>query len=490
MRDNGGGGGIHNSGELTLTNSTVSGNSAPNGAGIASFGTAQLTNTIVANNPAGSDCRGPSVTSLGHNLDSDGTCGLNAAGDLPNTDPLLGPLQDNSGPTFTHALLPGSPAIDASDDTSAPATDQRGVPRSQGPQSDIGAYARADCAGSASTIVGTNGGETIVGTLRRDVIVAKGGGDTIRALGGNDIVCAGGGNDKVFGGKGRDRLFGGPGRDVLKGQGGNDNLIGQGGHDRLVGGGGNDKLFGNKGDDTLLGGAGNDTLDCGRGLDTGEGGVGVDTVMANCEPPPPTPTPTAPTVRLDYDPDRNVRDANTLTITATFSEAMNATPTIAIDTTGTDLAATDMTGGQGDTVWTYSYNVPARSDGAAVVTISGTDLAGNANDLATNATFTIDNTAPTVALTYNPDRDMSAGENLTITATFSQAINGTPTIEIDTRRTDQAATAMTDSGDQITWTFAYVVPAGSSGAAVVSIAGTDEAGNPNDAATNAVFQIV
>ena len=80
------------------------------------------------------------ITSLGHNLDSDGSCELSGTGDLSSTDPLLGPLQDNGGPTFTHALLPGSPAIDAADDTAAPATDQRGIRRPQGRAGDIGAY--------------------------------------------------------------------------------------------------------------------------------------------------------------------------------------------------------------------------------------------------------------------------------------------------------------------------------------------------------------
>ena len=60
---------------------------------------------------------------------------------LPNTNPDLGPLADNGGPTFTHALLAGSPAIDtASDDCPPPITDQRGVTRPQGPACDIGAY--------------------------------------------------------------------------------------------------------------------------------------------------------------------------------------------------------------------------------------------------------------------------------------------------------------------------------------------------------------
>jgi hypothetical protein len=56
---------------------------------------------------------GGSVNSRGYNLDSDTSCRLTAATDRPGVDPRLGPLQDNGGPTFTHALLPGSPAIDA-----------------------------------------------------------------------------------------------------------------------------------------------------------------------------------------------------------------------------------------------------------------------------------------------------------------------------------------------------------------------------------------
>ena len=62
------------------------------------------------------------VTSLGYNLASDNGGGvLTGPGDQINTDPLLGPLQDNGGPTFTHALLSGSPAINAGDPELHPA---------------------------------------------------------------------------------------------------------------------------------------------------------------------------------------------------------------------------------------------------------------------------------------------------------------------------------------------------------------------------------
>src|SRR5436853_776200 len=69
------------------------------------------------------------VTSHGYNVSSDDAGGFfTGPGDQINTDPLLGPLQDNGGPTFTHALLPSSPAIDAGDPnfTPPPFFDQRG----------------------------------------------------------------------------------------------------------------------------------------------------------------------------------------------------------------------------------------------------------------------------------------------------------------------------------------------------------------------------
>lgn len=129
-----GGGGM-----VTVTSSTVTG--SENGGGIYNEGVGSivvLKNTIVANN-ATADCP-TAVTSAGHNLDSDGTCGLTATGDLPNIDPLLGPLQNNGGPTFTRLPLTSSPVIDVgSPDCPPPATDQRGVARPQGATCEIGA---------------------------------------------------------------------------------------------------------------------------------------------------------------------------------------------------------------------------------------------------------------------------------------------------------------------------------------------------------------
>jgi hypothetical protein len=72
---------------------------------------------------------GGTITSLGYNIASDnGGDVLTGPGDQINTNPMLGPLQDNGGPTFTHALLPGSAAINAGDPsfTPPPFFDQRG----------------------------------------------------------------------------------------------------------------------------------------------------------------------------------------------------------------------------------------------------------------------------------------------------------------------------------------------------------------------------
>ena len=102
------GGGIFNQNvTASITNSTFSGNGASTGGGIFNAsGAVDLTNVIIANSPSGGDCSGSS-TSLGHNLDSDDTCGLTDTDDLPGADPLLGPLQNNGGATDTHALRRG-----------------------------------------------------------------------------------------------------------------------------------------------------------------------------------------------------------------------------------------------------------------------------------------------------------------------------------------------------------------------------------------------
>ncbi len=126
------GGAIFNANaNITIVNSTIAANSS----GIATSGshTTQLKNTILDNVGANAD---DSLTSLGDNIDSDGTAGLGDA--MDGFDPLLGALADNGGSTRTHSLLAGSPAIDPGTVSGAPGIDQRGRGRDVSP--DVGAY--------------------------------------------------------------------------------------------------------------------------------------------------------------------------------------------------------------------------------------------------------------------------------------------------------------------------------------------------------------
>jgi len=175
----GNGGGIYNTGRVELTNVTLNGNSADLGGGIYSSGASQshqstaillnatissntdtggtggiyssptwstftLKNTILAFNQT-KNCTGP-FGSQGHNIDSGSTCALALPGDRSNTDPLLAPLANDGAFLDTQALLPGSPAIDAGDNTGCPLTDARGLRRPKDGNGDgvstcdIGAY--------------------------------------------------------------------------------------------------------------------------------------------------------------------------------------------------------------------------------------------------------------------------------------------------------------------------------------------------------------
>lgn len=199
----------------TITNCTISGNTSPNGGGIAinaTTGTATLAitsctvannigttnggifiessgagtnvavtvrNTIVANNGVnigGTVAPGAfgTITSLGYNLTNDLTnASLNQPTDVVNANPLLAPLQNNGGLTQTHALLPGSPAVDKGSSSGA-LTDQRGVPRpiddavvnnaTGGDGADIGAFERTSpvVVSAASFKRGTQAQESIV----------------------------------------------------------------------------------------------------------------------------------------------------------------------------------------------------------------------------------------------------------------------------------------------------------------------------------------
>jgi hypothetical protein len=141
---------FHTDGNMEILNSTIANNKGPDWAPSAifngSFGgpvpTLKLTNTIISGNQwyACEHWTGANILiSGGNNLVQDDTCNP-VASDLIGMNALLGALADNGGPTWTHALLAGSPAIDAGNDAACPATDQRGIARPQGPNCDIGSF--------------------------------------------------------------------------------------------------------------------------------------------------------------------------------------------------------------------------------------------------------------------------------------------------------------------------------------------------------------
>ncbi|MCB9113536.1 MAG: family 16 glycosylhydrolase [Caldilinea sp.] len=143
---------FHTEGTMEIANSTITNNAGPEWAPSAIFlgewgplvPVLKLTNTIVAGNRwyACERFAAPNPNILisgGNNLIQDASCNP-VASDLILADAGLAALADNGGPTWTHALVDGSPAIDAANATACPATDQRGAPRPVGAGCDIGAF--------------------------------------------------------------------------------------------------------------------------------------------------------------------------------------------------------------------------------------------------------------------------------------------------------------------------------------------------------------
>ena len=134
-------------GTVTVTNSTVAHNF---GGGLQSNSVITLRNSIISNN-GGKNCFNTPHVYAGVSIANDSSCGI--APGILITDPQLAPLADNGGPTMTHALTAGSPAINAGGSCTV-TTDQRYAPRDA--QCDLGAYELAG---------GTTGGTTVALTI-------------------------------------------------------------------------------------------------------------------------------------------------------------------------------------------------------------------------------------------------------------------------------------------------------------------------------------
>lgn len=233
------GGGVRAIGDVGFFSSTIARNRADVG-GAALFSSASgssASNSVFAGNQA--SVRGPlcvrRLFTHGHNVSDAGRCGLNAPSDLTRVDPRIGVLRQNGGPSPTHALKAGSPALGHG--VGCNDRDQRGAPRAD---CDSGAYELVLCLGRPVTIVGTPGPDDLSGGLGRDIFLGLGGHDEFQGSLDIDRACGGNGDDRLIGGPGDDRLAGNRGRDVLLGEGGDDLLLGGRGADVCRGGDGND----------------------------------------------------------------------------------------------------------------------------------------------------------------------------------------------------------------------------------------------------------
>src|SRR3989344_5841442 len=177
-----------------------------------------------------------------------------------------------------------------------------------------------------------------------------------------------------------------------------------------------------------------------------------------------------PTVDLTEDQaDMIVRDADTVTITATFNEAMTSAPTITIDATTDDVTATAMTNTSGN-IWTYTWNVPAGNDGLATVTVAGTDLAGNTYAGVDTLEFTIDNTAPVLTITAPLSGDKVSGDEV---ITFDDGEETAPECSVDDDVYVNCESGVTTLDDIVGSGFADL----DQGAFTLYVRDTDAAGN-------------
>ncbi len=283
------GGGIWNTNTATIANSTITQNTATIGSGISSGDyynnptSVTVTSSIIAGNSGSSETeRFPedttdSFVSNGNNLIGNigtGIVAFSKPTDITGvTDPKLGPLADNGGPTLTHALLADSPAFNAGSNPNTLTTDQRGSGFTRsflGP--DIGAF-EAQPTPSGNALHGTNQNDVIQGLGGNDTIAGSNGNDELQGNAGSDFLSGNTGNDTLFGGSQTDTLNGGAGGDVLRGGTGNDRLFGDNGADTLTGA--NLTSGGSGEQDTLTGGSGADWFVLGDSVQAYYAGSGV-----------------------------------------------------------------------------------------------------------------------------------------------------------------------------------------------------------------------
>jgi hypothetical protein len=197
---------------------------------------------------------------------------------------------------------------------------------------------------------------------------------------------------------------------------------------------------------------------------------------------------TSPTVTLtNTDADDIVSNSDVVTITATFSESMSATPTLSLTGIVSDA---QMSATASDSIWTYTWTVSGSTVTTTTATVSGTDLSGNPYSGTDSITFTIDNSNPTLVNFTDNDTDNYVNNytNVTFSATFSESMATSPTLSISGLVTNIAMT-VSSSTNSTTWTYFWDVPSGSDGTYFATVSGTDLLGNAYSGTESITFVV-
>ena len=455
------GGGMYNiGGSPSLTNVTISGNTANSGGGIYnSAGNPILTNSILYGNTNGEFDGAPgditySIVQGGYPGDGN-----------VDADPLLGPLQDNGGLTQTMAVGAGSPAIDALEAASCPATDQRGVSCPQGSQCDMGAYEYPDLTAptitnvSSAIVDGTYGSGSVI-----DITVTFS--ENINTTGTPQLTLETGLTDQIASyssGSGSNTLT----FHYLVQVGDSSSDLDYASSDALSLSEGTIKDVANNAAVLTLPGPG------------AEGSLGANKAIVIDAVAPAVTNVSSTTADGTYGA------GDVIDITITFSETLNVTgaPQLALETGEIDQIAI-YSGGSGSNILSFRYNVQAGDhtgdlDYLAADSLSlnegmiqdavGNDAVlslpnpGAASSLGTNKEVVIDAVAPTVTNVSSTTADgtYGTGSVIDITVTFSEAVHvtGAPQLSLETGTTDRTAIYSSGSGSN-TLTFHYLVQAG------------------------------
>ena len=184
---------------------------------------------------------------------------------------------------------------------------------------------------------------------------------------------------------------------------------------------------------------------------------------------------TPPTVTLtDSDADDILDSDTTVTVTATFSEDMTTAPRITIGDGVTSVAMTATS----SSVWTYLLDMSAwtGSGSSAVVTVSGTDLTGNAYVGTDSITFTLDQTAPMVNFTNDSeDGEIRNGNVVLFEALFSEELAAAPKLIFTALEIDFDMVMSTNS--PTLYTYSWTVSTSFTGQVTASLSATDKNGN-------------